>query len=100
MPSYNVSVPHSLGQEAARKHVERFLDSVQRDYAEHLSDVYGEWTGSQLNFRFFVRGLTISGALVVEETLVAVSGPLPLAAALFRGQIERTIRDELSRLLS
>jgi len=45
-------------------------------------------------------GLSISGVLLVEETLVAVSGPLPLAAVFFRGQIERTIRDELRKLLS
>ena len=37
---------------------------------------------------------------MVAQQSVEVSGSLPLAAALFRGQIERTIRDELQRLLS
>ena len=100
MPSYSVSVPHRLGLEAARAHVERFLDNFQRDYADQLSDVSVEWAENQLSFRFLARGLNISGALVVEESLVRVSGSLPLAAALFRGQIERTIREELSRLLT
>jgi hypothetical protein len=31
---------------------------------------------------------------------VEVSGALPLAAALFRGRLERTIREELSRVLA
>jgi hypothetical protein len=100
MPSYRVSVSHELGREPARARVEQFLDNVQRDYAAYISQVSGEWTENQLQFRFLASGLNISGALVVEETLVEVSGPLPLAAAFFRGQIERTIRDELRRLLS
>jgi len=100
MPSYSVSVPHNLGQEPARARVERFLDSVQRDYAAHVSNVSGEWSNNRLDFRFLASGLNVSGTLVVGEQLVEVSGPLPLAAMLFRGQIERTIRDELRRLLS
>jgi len=100
MPSYNVSVEHQLGQEAARQRVERFLDDVQRDYAAHISTVSGQWSDNRLDFRFVASGLSVSGMLLVEETLVAVSGPLPLAAALLRGQIERTIEGELRRLLS
>jgi putative polyhydroxyalkanoic acid system protein len=100
MPSYSVSVRHELGQEPARARVERFLDSVQRDYAAHISHVSGEWAENRLDFRFLVSGLNVSGTLVVDESIVRVAGPLPLAAALFRGQIERTIRDELERLLS
>jgi hypothetical protein len=100
MPSYSVSVPHNLGQEPARERVEQFLEGVQRDYAAHVSDVCGEWSDNQLAFRFLASGLKVSGTLVVDETLVAVTGPLPLAAVLFRGRIEQTIRDELRKLLS
>ena len=100
MPSYNVTVPHDLGQTTARARVDGFLDSVRRDLPAHVSDVSGAWEGNQLNYRLSVSGLGISGTLVVKETHVEVSGPLPLAAMLFRGQIERTIRDDLTRLLS
>lgn len=100
MPSYNVSVPHDLGQSAARARVEQFLEAVQRDYAEHVRNVSGEWEENQLNFRFLTSGLNISGTLAVEETLVEVSGPLPFVAVLFRGKIEQQIRAELGKLLS
>jgi len=100
MPSYSVSVPHELGQSAARARVEQFLDAVQRDYAEQVRDVSGEWQENQLHFRFTATGLNISGVLNVEEQAVAVSGPLPLVAAFFRGKIEQQIRDELKKLLS
>ena len=100
MPSYSVSVQHELGQAAARQRVEAFLETVLRDYAQSISNVDGQWTENRLAFRFVTSGLNISGMLVVEDTVVAVSGPLPLAAVLFRGRIEQQIRDELGRMLS
>jgi len=100
MPSYQVSVPHHLGRDAARGRVEQFLEAVQRDYAAHISNVEGAWTGDQLQFSFVATGLAISGTMRVEESAVQVSGPLPLAAAFFRGRIEQTIKGELQKLLS
>jgi hypothetical protein len=100
MPSYQVAVAHQLGREAARSRVETFLESVQRDYAAHISNVQGGWTGDALQFSFTATGLPISGTMLVDESAVQVSGPLPFAAVLFRGRIEQTIRDELQKLLS
>jgi len=100
MPSYSVSVQHDLGQAAARQRVDAFLETVLRDYAQSISNVDGQWTENRLAFRFITSGLNISGMLIVEETIIAVSGPLPLAAVLFRGRIEQQIREELRRLLS
>ena len=100
MPSYHVAVPHTLGQITARARVEQFLDAVQRDYAEHVRNVSGEWEENQLRFRFVTSGLNISGSLLVEENQVDVTGSLPLVAVLFRGKIEQQIRAELSKLLS
>jgi hypothetical protein len=100
MASYSVSVPHDLGISVARARVEQFLDDVRRDYAAHISDIGGAWTEDRLDFRFHTSGMPISGALVVKDAQVDVSGPLPLMASLFRGRIEQTIRDELRKLLS
>jgi hypothetical protein len=100
MPAYHVTVSHALDQTTARARVDGFLESVQRDLPTHVSDVSGAWEGNRLNYRLSVSGLGISGTLAVEENRVEVSGPLPLAAMFFRGQIERTIHDDLTRLLS
>ena len=100
MPSYQVSVPHTLGRDAAKSRVEQFLESVQRDYAAHISNVQGGWTGDALQFSFTATGFPISGNMLVEESAVQVAGPLPLAASFFRGRIEQTIKDELQKLLS
>lgn len=100
MPAYQVVVPHRLGRESARIRVADFLAGVERDYADQVRDMNGQWSDDTLVFSFVASGLSIRGALVVQEAAVAVSGSLPLAAALFRGQIERSIRDELTRLLA
>src|SRR5687767_8992546 len=100
MPSFRVSVEHALGQAEARKRVEGILERVQRDLPTFVNEVSGEWQDNQLSFRLNASGMSITGTLVVEPTAAVVAGNLPLAAVLFRGQVERTIRDELTRLLA
>ena len=100
MPGLAISVPHKLGTAAAVQRLTTFLDAVRRDYGDQLSDVRGGWEGSTLQFAFTTYGMAIQGMLKVEDAAVNVDGKLPLAAALFRGQVEKTIRDELLKLLS
>jgi hypothetical protein len=100
MPSFNVAVSHTLGQEVAHNRVRTFAESMQRDYAAHVREMQSAWNSNQLDFSFIASGARITGTLVVEEAQVAVSGPLPLVAALFRGRIEQSIRDELTKLLA
>ena len=100
MPSFNVSVPHSLGQESALARVRNFAESVERDYADQVSQMQSAWSGNQLNFNFLASGKPISGVLTVEDASVSVTGPLPFIAILFRGRIEQSIRDELTKLLN
>ncbi len=99
MAGFDVSVPHRLGREAALVRVQQFLDQVRHNYGDDVSDVRGEWNDNRLDFGFAARGLAVRGALVVEEQLVHVTGPLPLAALFFRGRIEQQIRQELEKLL-
>lgn len=100
MPAFTTSVSHALGQATATDRLKAFLDEVRRDHADKVSNLKGEWQESKLTFAFTTYGMAITGGMMVEETLVQVSGQLPLAAAFFRGQIEQTIRSELVKLLN
>jgi hypothetical protein len=100
MAKYHVAVPHTLGQETAKSRLEQFLGSVQQNYAEHISDVQGQWSDNALHFGFMATGMRISGTMVVGQQFVEVSGPLPLMASMFRGKIEQTIREQLQQLLT
>lgn len=100
MVPIQISVPHQLGQQAAKDRVQLFLDSLQREYASQISQVQGDWENNRLQFGFHTSGLPIACTLDVEQERVQVRSSLPLAAALFRGKIESWIRDELQRVLS
>ena len=100
MAALNLSIPHSLGQVEAQVRLERFLEQIRTQHAAELNDVRGGWTANVLEIELDIRGIGIAGRMVVEETHVHVSGPLPLAAMFFRGRIEQTIRGEIERALS
>ena len=100
MAAIDISVPHQLGQAEARRRVEKFMENVQRDFAGYVSEVGGQWAGNQLNFHFGTGGVNITGTLKVEEDLVHVNVPLPMMAMLFKGKIEKSINEELKKLIS
>jgi len=100
MPSFATSVSHKLGAAAAAERLKSFLEGVRRDYGDKLTDARGEWQGNTLHFGFTVYGMAIQGTMEVGDASVNVNGKLPLAAALFRGQVEKSIRDELVKELS
>jgi len=100
MAALNLSVPHNLGQAEAQVRLERLLDNIRRQHAAELNDVRGGWTENVLEIELDIRGIGISGRMIVEETHIHVSGPLPLAALVLRGRIEQTIREEIERALA
>jgi len=100
MPGFATSVTHQLGAAAATERLKTFLEDVRRDHGDKLKDARGEWQGNTLHFGFTVYGMGIQGTMEVSDTSVNVNGKLPLAAALFRGQVEKSIRDELVKELS
>ncbi|MFN0021723.1 MAG: polyhydroxyalkanoic acid system family protein [Pirellulaceae bacterium] len=100
MVPIQISVRHQLGQQAAKLRVQQFLDSLQREYANQISDVQGDWDNDRLQFGFHISGLSIACTLDVEENQVQVRSSLPLAAVLFRGKIEGWIREELEHRLA
>jgi len=100
MPAFGTSVTHNLGQQKATEKLQHFLEQVRERYADQLSDMRGDWSEQGLEFAFKTMGMAVQGNLTVEDGAVHVNGKLPLAAALFRGRIEQTIRTELEKLLT
>jgi hypothetical protein len=99
MPSLSVNVPHALEVAEAVQRLQVFLEQVRQEHGDRVSNLHGQWNGNNLNFAFSAMGMKINGDLVVYQSSVEVSGNLPFAASLFRGQIEQTIRGELEKLL-
>jgi hypothetical protein len=100
MPSFHVRVPHSLSPQSVQTRIDRLLASFTSGEIPDIHTLESRWSDNELHLRWQTRGLVLQGTLVIQATYVEVSGALPLAAALFRGRLERTIREELSRVLA
>jgi hypothetical protein len=100
MPKFSVDVPHQLGQEEAKSRVQGLLQRVKDKYQSQVSDLEESWTDNVLTFEFKTYGFKIGGKLTAVADSVKIDGDLPIAAMMFKGRIEQTIRDELVKRLA
>lgn len=99
MPAFTTQVPHALPRDEAADKLKAFVETVRREHGEKVQNLRGQWRETTLQFAFTAYGMAVEGSMFVEEAHVRVEGTLPLAASLFRGQIEQTIRGELVKIL-
>lgn len=100
MPKTSLSVPNPLTQQEARQRLHEFLPQVRERYQGQITNVEESWEGDTLHFSFSTFGIQIKGTIAVEDSEVKFTGELPLAAMMFKGRIEQSIRDELTKLLA
>ena len=100
MRKFNTSVPNPLEKNKPRSSVEGLLSRVTEKYGDQVSALEQNWEGDTLNFSMTTYGFKITGNLVVEEEQVKIDGDLPFAAAMFKGKIEGSIRNELEKCLA
>ncbi len=99
MPGFLTAVDHSLGQSEAQSRVSTFLDQVQNQYQDMVSSWSGAWDENKLNFELIAMNMKVTGVLEVTEDAVLVGGSIPFAMVMFKGRMEKTMRDELRKLL-
>ncbi|MGY8770363.1 MAG: polyhydroxyalkanoic acid system family protein [Pirellulales bacterium] len=99
MPSFQVDVPHALGQDAAVEKVQLVLEKMKGRFEGQVKDMQQTWTDHVMAFSFRTMGASISGEMAVEAASVLVTGQLPFAAMLFKGKIESSIKEELEKIL-
>jgi hypothetical protein len=100
MPSFSTQVSHPLDQQTAVERLKGLMGGLQHKYKDVASDVQGTWTDNVLNFSLKVMGFTVSGTVTVLDRVANVTGKLPLAAAMFRGRIEESIKSEMEKELA
>lgn len=100
MPKFDVSVPHTMGKEAAVEKLQRFSAMIQEKHGDKIKDYEQSWEGDRLAFGFKTMGMKIEGGLEVSETDVRVEGNLPFAAAMFKGQLTGAMTEQLQKLLT
>lgn len=100
MPGFSTTVSHPLEKQAAIDKLKGLMESMRERFKDQASDVQGVWIGNVLNFSLKVMGMGISGKVTVEDKQAHVEGQLPLAASMFRGRIEESIKTEMERELA
>jgi len=82
-----------------RRLKERVSDA--RDvYGDRVSGLHEQWNDHELCFAFTAAKMKIAGKVSVEPAAVRVTAELPWAAMVFRGLIERQVRQQLGELLA
>ncbi|MGE5679287.1 MAG: polyhydroxyalkanoic acid system family protein [Bacillota bacterium] len=100
MPKMNISVPHNLGAGEAQNRIKNLVGDLKKQFGDQIDNVQESWEGNKGNFSFRAMGMSIDGNILVKPDSVSLEGNLPLTAMPFKGTIERTIKDQLSSLLS
>ena len=98
MPNFNVVEAHEMSVEDATEKLKSFLGKLQEEIPE-LKVVKESWDGNVLNFALAYSGQEITGVLTVGENDVTIKGPLSFILCVFKGQIEKAIRENLRKAL-
>jgi Putative polyhydroxyalkanoic acid system protein (PHA_gran_rgn) len=77
-----VDLPHSLGQEEARRRLERGTGKLGQQMPGG-AEVESSWTGNRLNLRVKAMGQDIRSTLDVQERIVRMEVLLPPGLAFF-----------------
>ena len=99
MPSLKMSVPHKLERQDAEERLKGLLEKIKERYQDSISNLHEEWGEHSGKFSFTAYGFNVKCAAEVEPEEVKINGELPFAAMMFKGKIEKEIRDTLTRIL-
>jgi putative polyhydroxyalkanoate system protein len=95
----DISVPHNLGREEARRRVERGVGEATARYAGAVGTVEQTWAGDRLDFAVTALGQRVSGWLDVEEKAVQIHVVLPWLLARIAEKLKPQIESEARRVL-
>jgi hypothetical protein len=100
MPKFSMTVPHNLPQDEATERLKRLLDFVKDAYKDKYKDLQETWGDNSLTSSFKTLGFTIKGKVDVETNQIKIDSDLPFAAMMFKGQIEKTLREQITKILA
>lgn len=100
MPTLSVTVPHNRNPEEVAERLRGLLERALERNQDKIQNLVQEWNGNNLTFSFKTFGFDVGGNMQVEPQAVKVDAKLPFAAMMFKGKIEQTLRDELTKALA
>jgi len=99
MPKLEIKIPHTLSQQEALIRIQNVLPKLKAQHSDKISELDETWSGNICNFKFKLSGFKVSRSVIVEDSVVIITGDLPFLAVPFKSQIENTIRQQTEVLL-
>jgi len=99
MPQLSVAVPHALDRGEVVARLKGHSEALRSSFGTHVQDFEETWDNHALVFRFKTFGMSVDGRVSVEPAEVQTTVNLPLAAMMFKGTIEKQMREGLEKLL-
>jgi hypothetical protein len=99
MAKIYIEVKHKLTQAEALKRIKKLLKEVKAEHGDNISELKEEWKGNNGDFSFKVLKYNISGTLEVTEKYAELNAEIPWSLGLFKGKIEKMIKERARELL-
>jgi hypothetical protein len=100
MAKFMTTVEHQLGAETAQTRLQDFIAQMTTQYADTIEATEGTWNDNELAFELTVMGMKVTGTLTVGDDVIEIQGTMPFALSLMRGRMEKTMEQELRKLLA
>lgn len=99
MPSLEFSVPHHLDPNEVVTRLKGFLSALRAQNDMKFLIKKEEWQDNTLNCSFSSYGFAMDAVTHVQPNELKFHLSIPIAAMLFKGQIEDQLRAELTKAL-
>jgi len=93
-----VDIPHRLGQEEARRRIERGVGRIA-DHVPGGAQAESSWDGDRLNLKVTAMGQAVTARMEVMEAVVRVEIMLPAALSFFAKPIEAMLKKKGTEML-
>lgn len=99
MPAFEFSVPHTLAPAEVVTRIKGFLATLREQNSSRFLIKKEEWQENKLNCSFSSYGFAMDAVINVLPAELKIQLSIPIAAMLFKGQIEDQLRSELTKML-
>ena len=100
MAKFMTAVEHQLDSATAQSRLQDFITQMTIKQNDSIDSMEGTWNGNNLTFELTVMGMKVSGTLTVSDDVIEIQGTMPFALSLMRGRMEKTMEQELRKLLA
>ncbi len=95
-----IELKHNFGEEKGTLCAEKIFSQLVFQYKDEFSDLKQNTRKNEIDFSFKIRGMHITGVIVVKENKVIIESKLPFAARIFQGLIESKIKENADKMIS